>query len=155
MTLDKIKDTTAALAIIKQALVKFPDDPGLIGAETDLYITQGNIVKSQESLGKLIAKDDKNALYQYLMGDTYYKQALAVQDTRKKLDPKKTKEYDALGSKMGALIDQSLPFYKKSLELNPTYVPALETLKQIYAFKSDNVNYEAIKKRLDAIPVKN
>ena len=155
MTTAKLKDTTAALAIIKEGLAKYPDDATLIGIETDLYISKGDILKSQESLGKLIAKDPKNAVYQYLMGDTYYKQALLVQETRKKVDPKKVKEYDALGVKMTALIDQSLPFYKKASELNPTYRPAFETLKQIYAFKSDTVNYNDVKKKLEAIPESN
>ncbi|WP_199138110.1 tetratricopeptide repeat protein [Pedobacter sp. ASV12] len=149
---DKLKDTTAALATIQEALAKFPNEANFIGAETDLYIAKGDIVKSQESLAKLIAKDPSKEVYHYLMGDTYYKQALAVQETRNKLDAKKTKEYDALSAKIVALIDQSIPFYKKALDINPKYVPALETLKQIYAFKNDTANWEAIKKRLDAIP---
>jgi tetratricopeptide (TPR) repeat protein len=152
MNLDKLKDTTAALTALKEATAKYPEDADIIGIETDLYIKQNNIAKSQEALNKLIAKDPKKELYQYLMGDTYYKQALMVQETRKKIDAKKVKEYDAATAKMAALIDQSLPFYKKAAELNPTYVPALESLKQIYAFKNDMPNYEAIKKRLDAIP---
>lgn len=149
---DKLKDTAAALVTIKEALAKFPDDGNFIGAETDLYIAKGDIAKSQESLTKLIAKDPKKEVYQYLMGDTYYKQALAVQEQRNKLDAKKTKEYDALSAKVVALIDQSLPYYKKALEINPKYVPALETLKNIYGFKNDTANFNEIKKRLDEIP---
>lgn len=152
MQLTVMKDTTSAMATIGEALVKFPDDAGFVGTQTDIYITRGDIVKSQESLTKLIAKDPSKAVYHYLMGDTYYKQALLLQNDRNKIDAKKVKEFDAITAKMVALIDKSLPFYKKSLEIDPKYVPALETLKQIYGFKNDTANYEDIKKRLDAIP---
>lgn len=152
MNLNDQKDTTAALASLKEALAKFPDDGGFIGSQTDIFIAKGDIEKSQESLTKLIAKDPSKAVYHYLMGDTYYKQALNMQEERKKIDSKKVKEFNAATTKMNELIDKSIPFYKKSLEIDPKYIPTLETLKQIYAFKNDNVNYEDIKKRLDAIP---
>jgi tetratricopeptide (TPR) repeat protein len=152
MTLVNLKDTTAGLALLKEAIAKYPDDADFVGTETDIYIAKGDIAKSQEALQKLITKDASKAIYQYLMGDTYYKQALALQLDRNKLDAKKTKEFDAITAKMVAFIDQSLPYYKKALDLDPKYVPALETLKQIYGFKNDSANFNDIKKRLDAIP---
>ncbi|MFI5453144.1 tetratricopeptide repeat protein [Pedobacter sp. UC225_61] len=152
MTLTNLKDTTAGLALLKEAIAKYPDDADFVGTETDIYIAKGDIAKSQEALKKLIAKDPSKAIYQYLMGDTYYKQALALQTDRSKLDPKKTKEFDAITVKMVGFIDQSLPFYKKAIELDPKLVPALESLKQIYGFKNDSANFNEIKKRLDAIP---
>ncbi|RQO66082.1 hypothetical protein DBR43_27995 [Pedobacter sp. KBW06] len=151
VTFDKMKDSVAGLAILKEAGSKFPDDSYFIGLETDLYIKSGDIAKSQEMLNKLIAKDPKNAIYQYLMGDTYYKQALAIQTQRNALDPKKTKEFNALGTKMTGLIDQSVPFYKAALALDPKNENALENLKIIYAFKDDKVNYEATKKKIDEL----
>ncbi len=157
ITLDKLKDTTAALVLLDEAVAKFPDDNTLIGTQTDIYIIRGDIEKSQASLTKLISKDPKKSVYQYLMGETYYKQALAMQETRNKIDPKtkdpkKLKEFDAISAKMVILIDQGLPFYKKSHELDPKFVPTLETLKQIYGFKNDTENFMDIKKKLDAIP---
>ena len=155
MTLNELKDTVAGMNLINEAMAKYPDDAGFVGSQTDIYIAQGDIAKSQLSLNKLIAKDASKAVYHYLMGDTYYKQALALQEDRKKLDTKKVKEFDAITAKMTALIDQSLPHYKKSVELDPKFVPGLESLKQIYGFKNDNANYEAIKKQLEAIPATN
>ncbi|MFD0941302.1 tetratricopeptide repeat protein [Pedobacter boryungensis] len=152
MTLSNLKDTTASLDLLKEAIAKYPDDADFVGIETDIYIAKGDIAKSQEALKKLIAKDPSKAIYQYLMGDTYYKQALALQTDRSKLDPKKVKEFDAITAKMVGFIDQSIPFYKKAIELDPKLVPALESLKQIYGFKNDSVNFADIKKRLDAIP---
>jgi hypothetical protein len=49
---------------------------------------------------------------------------------------------------MTKLIDQSVPFYKAALELDPKNVNALENLKIIYLFKDDKVNYEVINKKL-------
>ena len=152
ITLDKLKDTTAAMALLDEAIAKYPDDNGLIGTQTDIYIIKGDIAKSQASLAKLIVKDPNKAVYQYLMGETYYKQALLMQEERKKIDLKKVKEFDAISAKMLALIDKSLPFYQKSHELDPKFVSTLETLKQIYGFKNDTTNFNDIKKKLDAIP---
>lgn len=150
-TFDKMKDSVAGLALLQEAAVKYPENPYFIGLETDIYIRRGDIQKSQEMLTKLIAKDPKNATYQYLMGDTYYKQALTIQNQRNALDPKKTKEFNELGVKMNKFIDQSVPYYKAALDIDPVNVSALENLKIIYGFKEDKVNFEATKKKLEEI----
>jgi tetratricopeptide (TPR) repeat protein len=170
MTLNDMKDTTATLGLLEEAIAKFPNEDNFIGIQTDIYIAQGNIQKTQESLKKLIEKAPAKAVYHYLLGDTYYKQALSIQELRtklekdraalrKKADPKKLKEFDiqtnkeedALIAKMTVFIDQSIPFYKKSLEIDAKFIPALESLKQIYGFKNDQPNFEDVKKRLEAI----
>lgn len=148
-TFDKVKDTVAGTALLETAVAKYPENPYFVGMQTDLYIKQGNIVKSQEMLTKLIAKDPKNAAYQYAMGDTYYKQALDLQGKRNAIDAKKKKEFDTITTKMTGFIDQALPYYKKAYELDPKMISALENLKIIYAFKNDTPNYEATKKLLD------
>ncbi|QNK64242.1 tetratricopeptide repeat protein [Pedobacter sp. PAMC26386] len=149
-TFSTVKDTVSGAALLEQALAKYPENSYFSGMQTDLFIKQGNIAKSQESLNKLIAKDGKNASYQYAMGDTYYKQALDLQGKRNKIDPKKKKEFDDVTAKMKGFIEQALPYYKKAYELDPKMTSALENLKVIYAFKDDKVNYEATKKLLDA-----
>ncbi|MNR41908.1 hypothetical protein D3C85_1603580 [compost metagenome] len=77
-----------------------------------------------------------------------------MQAERQKIDAKKVKEYNAVTAKMTALIDKSLPHYKKSHELDPKAVHTLEALKQVYGFKNDTKNYEETKKLLDAIQKK-
>lgn len=149
-TFEKLKDTVAGAALLEQAIAKYPENSYFVGMQTDLYIKQGNVAKSQELLSKLIAKDGKNASYQYAMGDTYYKQALDLQPKRNALDAKKKKEFDAITAKMIGFIDQAMPYYKKAYELDPKMTSALENLKIIYLFKDDKVNYEATKKLLDA-----
>lgn len=146
-----VSDTTLTLTLTKEALAKFPDDPAFVGVETDIYIAKGDIVKSRELLDRLIAKDGTKAIYHYLYGDTYYKQALALQEVRNKIDQKKVKEYNEVGAKMVALIDQSIPYYKKALELDPKFESAIETLSRIYAFKGDTKNYDEYNNRLKAL----
>lgn len=148
---ESLKDTVGGTALLDAAVAKFPENPYFVGMQTDLYIKQGNIAKSQELLQKLIAKDGKNGAYQYAMGDTYYKQALDLQGKRNKIDAKNKKEFDAISAQMNGFIDQALPYYKKAYELDPKMTAALENLKVIYLFKDDKVNYEATKKILDGI----
>lgn len=151
IALNNLKDTTLTLDLTKAALEKFPDDPAFVGVETDIYINRGDIAKSQELLNKLIAKDPNKAVYHYLYGDTYYKQAFALQEARAKLDVKKKKEFDDMTNKMTALIDQSIPYYKKAVELDPKFASALETLSRIYAFKGDTKTYEEYSNKLKAL----
>ncbi len=147
-----LKDTAAAMATADEALLKFVDDPDFVGVQTDVYIKRGEIEKSQLALNKLISKDNKKSIYHFLLGETYYKQALLVQDVRVKLDNKKIKEYNALTAKMTEFIDKSLPYFKTAQELDPKAVHVLEQLKQVYAFKNDTKSYEAVKKALDELP---
>jgi len=150
--LSKQKDTTAALAIIKEASAKFPENTDWIKTETQIYIDRGDAAKSEQMLVALATKEPNNPNYQVLLGNIYFSQALKLQADRNKIDPKKVKEFNEVTGKMNALLDKSLPFYKKALEVDAKNQGALETLKTIYAFRNDTKNYEDIKKRLDALP---
>ncbi|PYF76961.1 tetratricopeptide repeat protein [Pedobacter nutrimenti] len=151
LSLSELKDTVGGIALLKEASAKFPDAEGFIQTETQLYINKGDIVKSEEMLNKLVAKDPKNPTYQYLMGDVYYQQAVEVQNKKNKLDSKKVKEANTMVTQITALLDKALPYYLKSSELDPKYAPALEALKRVYAFKNDTPKYEAVKKKLEAL----
>jgi tetratricopeptide (TPR) repeat protein len=150
--LSKQKDTTAALAVIKEATAKFPENTDWIKTETQIYIDRGDAAKSEQMLVALAAKEPNNPNYQVLLGNIYFSQALKLQADRNKIDPKKVKEFNEVTGKMNGLLDKSLPFYKKALEVDAKNQGALETLKTIYAFRNDTKNYEDIKKRLDALP---
>jgi tetratricopeptide (TPR) repeat protein len=151
MSLAEVKDTVAAIALLQEASAKYPDAENFIQIETQLYINKGDIAKSEMMLDKLIAKDPKNAIYQYLKGDVYYQQAVAIQAEKNKLDNKKVKEANALTNKITALLDKALPFYLKSTELDPKSASALEALKRIYAFKGETPKYNEVQKKIDAL----
>ena len=150
-TFSKLKDTTAGMILLEEGAAKYPEESYFIGLQTDIYIKRGDVAKSQELLTKLIAADPNNSLYQYLMGNTYFNQALAIQTERGKVDAKNTKLFDQMTAKMTKFIDQAIPLYLKAVELDPKNVNALDNLKTIYVFKNDTVKYEEIKKKLDAI----
>jgi tetratricopeptide (TPR) repeat protein len=143
-----LKDSVKYLEVLNEASAKYPDSTAFIGRITDYYTKKGDVAKSQEMLKKLAEKDPKNAVYQYYIGETYFKQALTLQDKRNAIDPKKKKEYDDTTAKMMANIDSALPYYKKALEIDPKYADAVDKLKSIYGFKSDTPNYEAMSKLL-------
>lgn len=151
MAYSNLKDTAQALTLIKEAAAKFPNSDEFIKQEAQYYITKGDIAKSEEMLDKLLAKEPDNHVFQYLKGDVYYKQALGYQEEKNKLDSKKVKEAEVLSKKVAEYVDKALPFYEKSAQLNPKYAPALETLKQIYAFKNDTKKYDAVKKQLEGL----
>jgi tetratricopeptide (TPR) repeat protein len=146
-----LKDSVKYLEILNEASAKYPDSTSFIGLITDYYTKKGDVAKSQEMLKKLAAKDPKNAVYQYYIGETYFKQALTLQDKRNGIDQKKKKEYDDMSAKMMANIDLALPYYKKAFELDPKYADAVDKLKAIYGFKNDTPNYEAMSKLLKAL----
>lgn len=146
-----LKDSVKYIEVLNEASAKYPDSTAFIGRITDYYTKKGDVAKSQEMLKKLAEKDPKNAVYQYYIGETYFKQALVLQDKRNGIDMKKKKEYDDMSAKMMANIDQALPYYKKALELDPKYADAVDKLKSIYGFKNDTPNYEAMAKLLKVL----
>ncbi|MFC4210645.1 tetratricopeptide repeat protein [Pedobacter lithocola] len=152
IVLSKQKDTTAALALIKEAAAKYPEDANFIKTETQIYIDKGDAAKSEQMLNTLAAKEPNNPAYQVLLGNIYFSQALKMQADRNKIDAKKVKEFNEITAKMNGLLDKSVPYYKKALDADPKNAGALETLKTIYAFRNDTKNYDEIKKRLDALP---
>ncbi len=149
ITANGLKDSVKYLDILNEAAGKYPDSSFFVSRITDYYMKKGDIVKSQEMLNKLISQDAKNPIYHYLLGDTYFKQALVAQDKRTALDQKKQKKaYDDMYITMMGFIDQALPHYKTALQLDPKYADAVDKLKSIYGFKSDNPNYEVMSKLL-------
>lgn len=143
-----LKDSAKYLEVLNEASAKYPDSTAFIGRITDYYTKKGDVAKSQEMLKKLAEKDPKNAVYQYYIGETYFKQALTLQEKRNNIDQKKKKEYDDMSAKMMSNIDQALPYYKKALEIDPKYADAVDKLKSIYGFKNDTPNYDAMSKLL-------
>ncbi|WP_131538008.1 tetratricopeptide repeat protein [Pedobacter nototheniae] len=151
ITLKKQKDTVAGLALLKEATAKYPESADFIKTETQIYIDKGDAAKSEQMLNALATKEPNNPNYQVLLGNIYFTQALKLQGDRNKIDPKKVKEFNDVTAKMNGLLDKSVPYYKKALDVDAKNQGALETLKTIYAFRNDTKNYEDIKKRLDAL----
>lgn len=145
------KDTAAAMASITEAKAKYPENINFITSETQIYLQKGDVDKAESTLTTLVTKQPKNATFQAALGNVYLQQALKLQDNLNKIDSKKVKEYNAAKEKRDALVEKSVPYFTKALEIDPKNVGALENLKTIYTFKNDTKNYNDIKARLDAI----
>lgn len=145
------KDTAAAMATITEAKAKYPDNINFVTSETQIYLQKGDVTKAETSLSTLVAKQPGNATFQAALGNVYLQQALKIQGDMNKIDAKKVKELNAAKEKRDGLVEKSVPFFNKALELDPKNVGALENLKTIYTFKNDTKNYNDVKARLDAI----
>jgi tetratricopeptide (TPR) repeat protein len=148
------KDTTAAIAAINEAKAKYPDNINFITSETQIYLQKGDVDKAESTLTTLIAKQPGNATFQAALGNVYLQQALKLQTNLNKIDTKKVKEYNAAKTNRDALVEKSVPYFTKALEIDPKNVGALENLKTIYTFKNDTKSYNDVKARLDAIEKK-
>lgn len=145
------KDTTAAMAAITEAKAKYPENINFITNETQIYLQKGDVDKAESTLNTLVAKQPGNATFQAALGNVYLQQALKLQGNLNKIDAKNVKVYNAAKEKRDALVEKSVPYFTKALEIDPKNVGALENLKTIYTFKNDTKNYNDIKARLDAI----
>jgi len=145
------KDTTAAMATITEAKAKYPENINFITSETQIYLQKGDVDKAESTLTTLVTKQPGNATFQAALGNVYLQQALKLQDNLNKIDAKKVKEYNAAKEKRDALVNKSVPYFTKALEIDPKNVGALENLKTIYTFKNDTKNYNDVKARLEAI----
>jgi len=145
------KDTAAAMASITEAKAKYPENINFITSETQIYLQKGDVEKAESTLTTLVAKQPGNATFQAALGNVYLQQALKLQGEMNKIDSKKVKETNAAKDKRDALVEKSIPFFNKALEIDPKNIGALENLKTIYTFKNDTAKYNDIKARLDAI----
>jgi tetratricopeptide (TPR) repeat protein len=152
--LAKQKDTVAAMALINEAKAKYPDNIAFVTSETQIHLQRGDVDKAEQTLSTLVAKEPNNASFQSALGNVYLQQALKLQGNLNKIDVKKVKEYTAAKTQRDALVEKSIPYFKKALEIDPKNVTALENLKTIYTFKNDTKSYNEIKARLDAVDKK-
>lgn len=160
ITLMKLKDTTSAMELIKAANLKYPEEISFITSEADIYLKRGQIAESEIILKKLAEKDPKNSNYQGLLGNVYLQQAIDLQQKikkfgpKEKIDPKVKKANDDYSAERDKLVEKSMPYFLKAVELDGKNASALENLKTIYFFKNDTKNWEIIKKRIDGLPKK-
>lgn len=87
----------------------------------------------------------------YNLGAMHYNSGVEVYNKVKDLPMSKEKEYNAGKAKYTALFNKSLPYLEKALEIQPTDVNTLMSLKEVYA-KLDNFGKSGeMKKRIEAL----
>jgi tetratricopeptide (TPR) repeat protein len=122
------KDTTGALKVISDALVKYPNSPDLRRTEIEINLQQG---KQKEVIDKTLAainNDPKNKALYYYAGLAYSGAAEAIKPASGKDAAAKT----ALIQTQNDTYAKAAEMYKKAVELDPSYYEANLNLGYVY-----------------------
>ena len=99
------KDTLKALNTIKKARTLFPNNYNIIIAETNIYLSQGNITEAQKNLTTAVEIDPKNPMIHFAVGANY----------------------DQMGR-----IEDAEKAYMKAIELKPDYFDAVYNMGALF-----------------------
>jgi len=121
-------DTTAAMKVLGEARIAFPNDQRLLTEELNYYLLRGKAAEAEKLLGLAIEKDPTNQLLHYAAGTVY----------------------EDLGKR-----EQAIAAYKKAIELKADYWEAYFNLGALYNNSGkaliDKANAEKDTKKYDAI----
>ncbi len=106
-----------ALQVIKGGKTKFPNNLGILIAETNVYLATGDIEKAQQTLQLAVEKDPTNPILYFTVGSNY--DQMSRKDTISDED-RKTMLYNAIAA------------YEKAIELDPKYFDAFYNLGALY-----------------------
>jgi tetratricopeptide (TPR) repeat protein len=126
------KDSVQFLKTIEEGIVKYPDNQYFFANLIDYYAARNQNDKAMEFADQMIAKDPNNKLYTYVKAYLFHNM----------------KKYD-----------EAIPFYEKTVQLDPTYAEAFNNLGLVYVMKAQelsdkvttNVNSPDYKKAQNAI----
>jgi len=116
-----------------------------------LYTSLKNYDKAAEAYKKAI-EIDPNYFDAYLnLGSVLLHPAIELYNTAQNLPANKQKEYDDDVKKAMTYFEIAKPALLKAAELRPTSYEALFNLKKYYVAKNDNVNANAIQKKMESL----
>jgi len=81
--------------------------------------------------------------------------AINIYNAAQLLPVTQVKAYNDAMAKANAQFDIAKPYVLKAVELNPNSLDALTNLRSFYLGKKDEVNANAIQKKIDALPKSN
>lgn len=122
----------------------------------------GNFEKADEYFAEAlkyytqaVEKDPENFDAVYSQGALYYNKAASYTDRINELandfSAAGTKKYDALKAEMDGYFDQAMPFFMKSIGMNPKDLNTLIALREIHARKNEMDKVAEYKARIDAL----
>jgi len=111
----ELKDEAGALKIMQEGRKKFPEDPALLFAEINYYISKGRLTELTGSLDQAIKKEPNNAGLYRALGDVYNSLFTTVLE-----DSVQTKEQRA--PKMKEYADLAKKNFKIAIEKEPNNV---------------------------------
>lgn len=110
-------DTVKMLGIIKMGRSRFPNDLGIIIAETNYYLGTGQIEQAQELLQEAVAQDPENPILHFTIGSNYDKLA---RDTSLNDESKLS------------MLAEAEKAYGKAIELKPDYFDAYYNMGALF-----------------------
>lgn len=121
-----------ALVVVRGGKSRFPDNLGVLIAETNIYLATDQIENAQNLLRIAVEKDPNNYLLYYAIGSNYDQLIEKEEDETERLK----------------LISEAEKAYAKALELNPNYFEANYNMGVLFYEEGRRV-YEAADKITD------
>lgn len=118
------------------------------------YDNMGKKKEAEVAYKKALAIDEAYFDALYNLGAMHYNAGVEVYNKVKDLPMSKEKEYNAGKAKYVASFNKSLPYLEKALELQPTDVNTLLSLKEVYAKLDNFAKSTEMKKRIEALKKK-
>jgi len=175
-------DTVMALQSIGKGRELFPEDFGLLIAETNIYLATNEKEKAMKDLETALEFDKTNpsiffavgtiydqmgdvakatSAYEnaillnpdyfeanYNLGALYVNQAADILDKANDLPLDAVKEYDSEKARADEMLNKSIPYLEKALELMPDDVNTMVSLKEIYTRLAMTEKLQSINLRL-------
>jgi tetratricopeptide (TPR) repeat protein len=110
------KDSVQFLKTIEDGIMKYPDNQYFFANLIDYYAARNQNDKAMEFADKQLKIDPNNKLYNYVKAYLYHNM----------------KKYD-----------EAIPYYEKTVQLDPTYAEAFNNLGLIYVMKAQELSDKA------------
>ena len=141
--------TADALVYLNTAIEREPKMAQYRFVKGNLDESLGNTDAAIAAFDKAIELDPTLADAYAGKGRLYYNKAVKMSEVANAL--KDVKAYNAEVKKIVEVFKQSIPFFKKAIELNPKEVEFKKPLKNLYYRLKMDADFEAIKKEIDAM----
>jgi len=141
--------TAEALTYLNTAIERQPNMSEYRYVKGNLDESLGNLEDARASFDKAIELDPTLADAYAGIGRLYYNKAVKMVDAANSI--KDVKLYNAELKKSDKVFMESVPYFKKAVELKPKEVEFKKTLKTLYYRLKMDADYEAITKEIDAM----
>lgn len=141
--------TADALTYLKTAIERQPNMSEYRYVKGNLDESLGNLEDARASFDKAIELDPTLADAYAGIGRLYYNKAVKMVEAANSI--KDVKLYNAELKKSEKVFMESVPFFKKAVELKPKEIEYKKTLKTLYYRLKMDADYEAITKEIDAM----
>lgn len=139
---------TAAINYLNEAIALDPTVAQYYLIRGNLNENQGNYDAALADFATALEKDPTMADAEAGKGRVFYNQAVKINEESAYLDGK---EYKAAEAKMKQLFQESLPYFEKAHQMEPTNRDYMITLKTLYYRFEMEAQYKAIQAELDAL----